>query len=107
MLMHAVRATGAVRRNVSYDVLIGPCPGCQSWQLDYTDDVLADYAEYWLVTPAELLEDLLREHAAECPHLRELLAGARPSRPRRSRSRRPRRQPPLDGWRPDGPSPGP
>jgi heme A synthase len=38
--------------------VLGPCPGCDAWQLEYGADV----------TPAEV-EAVLREHANECPPL--------------------------------------
>ena len=69
-----------------YSVVLGPCPGCDSWQLDYTDEVAQQYAR---LLPGEdgslagirvdtrpfhdLIETILQEHAAECPHLRDLV----------------------------------
>lgn len=68
-----------------YSVVLGPCPGCDSWQLDYTDDMAQEFAQ---LVPApdepfgmridtkpfhDVIEDALREHMAECPHLRDLV----------------------------------
>lgn len=67
----------------SADVVLGPCPGCDSWQVDYTDEVArefaklqpgpdlgleVDMAEWYLA-----IEGVLEEHAAECPHLQDLI----------------------------------
>lgn len=55
-----------------YDVVLGPCPGCESWQLDYTDAAAGTFhtgEAFYAV-----IEDLLGDHLEECPHLRQLLA---------------------------------
>lgn len=82
----AVSMMKAQRREGQHaDVVLGPCPGCDAWQLDYTDAVAHEYMR--LFTPPrpelgiqvdptewhELLESILAEHAAECPHLQDLL----------------------------------
>ena len=74
-------------------VVNGPCPGCQSWQFDYTAEVAASYAdiempslrvfgqeEEILMDPVidmqpfrNLVEDLLAEHLAECRHLQQVI----------------------------------
>ena len=67
------------------DVVLGPCPGCDSWQVDYTDEVAQTYVQV-VYDPDEplgrridvqpfydVIEDALREHAEECPHLRDLI----------------------------------
>ena len=41
--------------------ILGPCPGCDGWQVEYPADV----------TPAEL-EAVCREHAVECEGLLQL-----------------------------------
>lgn len=54
-------------------VTIGPCPGCESWQVDYDIDHLLDTLtlnEFY-----EMLEGALREHYDECAHLRKLHPG--------------------------------
>lgn len=68
-----------------YSVVLGPCPGCDEWQLDYTDDVAQEFVQM-VPAPGEpfglridmqpwhdVIEDALREHMAECPHLRDLV----------------------------------
>lgn len=81
------------------------CPGCELWQLDYTDAVAATYAEIRLerieefggevvettpfVDPSPwyaLVEDILQEHYDECVHLR-LLVDFQLSPPARWRER--------------------
>ena len=67
------------------DGVLGPCPGCDAWQLDYTDEVAQRFVR---LVPDEsqpfghridtkpfydVIEDALREHMAECPHLRDLV----------------------------------
>ena len=74
-------------------VVLGPCPGCESWQLDYTREVASGFYEavvddlyeigfegpvasvqHWDSSLfREVVEDLLQEHLAECPHLQLLL----------------------------------
>lgn len=73
----------APEANGQYDVVLGICPGCDLWQVDYTDVVAASYmrAHYGadgevVVDPqpwADVIEALLEEHVAECHGLRELL----------------------------------
>lgn len=66
-------------------VVLGPCPGCDSWQLDYTDEVAQQFVRL-VEAPGEplgmridiqpwhdVIEDALREHMTECPHLRDLV----------------------------------
>ncbi len=78
-------------------VTLGPCPGCELWQLDYTTSV----AQQWITLDMEthevyelasedpvqtmtypvpnlsawheVVEDALREHLDECLHLQRLL----------------------------------
>ena len=67
------------------DVVLGPCPGCDNWQLDYTDEVAQQFVR---LIPAEqepfgvqvdvkpfyaAVEQILVEHYFECPHLRDLV----------------------------------
>lgn len=77
--------------------ILGPCPGCDAWQLDYTQRVATSYAN-WTVERTEIyfpgdnhptrfeqmpqpdiapfyavIERALEEHMAECPHLRDLV----------------------------------
>lgn len=88
MRMPALRA-----EEEEYTVVLGPCPGCESWQLDYTYEAAAEFAvpvfedlhEFGSAEPVgsvaswdsrafhEVVEDLLQEHLAECPHLQLLL----------------------------------
>lgn len=85
---------GAFRvQEQQYEVVLGPCPGCQSWQIDYTSEAASSYAgwempevhefgreEAILLDPVvdmrpfhEVIEDALREHLEECPHLQQLV----------------------------------
>lgn len=61
------------RYNESYNVVLGPCPGCDLWQVDYTDAVQLSYGTY----PAfcDALEGVLAEHLDECPELQLILEG--------------------------------
>lgn len=53
-------------------VILGPCPGCEIWTLDYSLVVAAtDYASD--ENFAEHVEFILQEHLAECSGLRELV----------------------------------
>lgn len=75
-----------------YDVVLGPCPGCQLWQLDYTYEAARTYTEilvdevfeFGSEEPVafprvdssgfhEAVEDALAEHLEECPHLQRAL----------------------------------
>jgi hypothetical protein len=54
--------------------ILGPCPGCGSWQLDYTDAVAIEFFD----CPGgfhAVVEDALQEHFDACPQLREYLDG--------------------------------
>lgn len=64
------------------DVTLGPCPGCDNWQLDYTDAVARSFCEVTLVGTTvdvnmqgwhDAVEAVLREHLDECPELRALV----------------------------------
>lgn len=67
------------------DVVIGLCPGCELWQVDYTNAVQQQYMKMRTlrsippsvqVDPTEwhdLIEDILAEHLMECRHLQRLL----------------------------------
>lgn len=75
------------------DVTIGPCPGCDNWQLDYTYEAAQTYVEWRRDSMYELgseepvaehtypdlqpfhdvVEEILQEHYDECPHLRDLV----------------------------------
>lgn len=67
------------------DVVLGPCPGCDSWQVDYTDAAVEQFIQL-VFDPDEplqmrvdmqpwhdVIEDVLFEHMTECPHLRDLV----------------------------------
>lgn len=76
-----------------YNVVLGLCPGCESWQLDYTDEVARQFVElvceevheFGSSEPIPLgftvdtspfhavVEAILQEHLAECPHLQMVL----------------------------------
>jgi len=51
-------------------VVLGPCPGCESWQLDYSSDVAEALG---VVDLHDVVEHALQEHLAECVHLQLLL----------------------------------
>ena len=59
-------------------VILGPCPGCQLWQLEYDDQAALSYA---MITSTgidlsawhEAVESALQEHLDECLHLQRLL----------------------------------
>lgn len=81
------------RERPEYSVVIGPCPGCLSWQLDYTDAVAAEFSEirmetvyeigseepvaqYPTVDPAPwyaVLEETIKAHMDECPELQMIV----------------------------------
>lgn len=74
------------------DVVLGPCPGCQLWQLDYTyeaagsflklnererlalrqgqhlSDLIVDASAFY-----DAVEEILSQHLQECPHLQRAL----------------------------------
>jgi len=52
------------------DVVLGPCPGCESWQLDYSKDVVSALG---VASFYEAVEGILQDHLVECPHLQQLL----------------------------------
>jgi hypothetical protein len=52
------------------DVILGPCPGCLLWQLDYTFAVASEWTRaIWHL----VVERALEEHFADCAPLRELM----------------------------------
>lgn len=66
------------RRDDSRVTVLGPCPGCDDWQLDYADTVVDQYAKVTMTGSDlseffALIEAILQEHLAECPHLRDLV----------------------------------
>ena len=87
MKMRSMRARRDLVNN-HWDVILGPCPGCSLWQLDYTDDVVMANSTTSNVLEADgsvtvvadlsgfeaMLEGILEEHLAECSGLQELLA---------------------------------
>lgn len=54
-----------------YDVVLGPCPGCELWQVDYTQQAAFSYGLG--LTFRGVLERVIREHLQECVHLQGLL----------------------------------
>lgn len=55
-----------------WDVILGPCPGCELWQVDYADDVTMLYATD--VEWHEIVESVLTDHLVECVHLQRFVA---------------------------------
>lgn len=71
--------------------VLGPCPGCLSWQVEYTDEVVGQFATTEVLAVSafagdtedyvsldispfyEVIEDVLAEHLDECVHLRRLI----------------------------------
>lgn len=52
-------------------LVLGPCPGCQLWTVEYD---LGNVWSNWGPEEFEaVVENLLREHADECPGLREII----------------------------------
>jgi len=49
-------------------VVLGSCPGCLNWQLDYEPVVFASYEQ-----SVAVIESVLREHLDECLHLQRAL----------------------------------
>lgn len=70
-------------RQVSAYVTVHQCPGCRDWQVDY-DAEIVDQWPIWVVVGSgatldltafnAALDDILREHAAECPALATIIA---------------------------------
>jgi hypothetical protein len=55
-------------------VVLGPCPGCQAWQLDYdlSTPLMADYA-FDPQALQEAVESILVGHLVECVHLQRAI----------------------------------
>lgn len=54
-------------------VVLGPCPGCQSWQLDYDQILvigtwLGDHEAF-----TQAIETILVDHLVECVHLQRAI----------------------------------
>lgn len=49
-------------------VVLGPCPGCLNWQLDYAPTDFTSYEDC-----CDVIETALAEHLDECPHLQQAL----------------------------------
>lgn len=51
--------------------VLGPCPGCESWTLEYPRDVMMEWPTYdaWV----DAVEGILQEHMTECSGLREIM----------------------------------
>lgn len=67
-----------------FNVVLGPCPGCDDWQVDYSNEVAESYTvvlgraedgglRYTQQPFLNVLEFVLREHMHECPHLKDLV----------------------------------
>lgn len=78
--------------------VLGPCPGCELWQVDYTNAVAQEWITIRSVSEDvfemsseepidsfprleadtsawhQVIEDILMEHLRECAHLQRLLA---------------------------------
>lgn len=48
-------------------VILGPCPGCYSWTVEYRTDQPGLQELAWTI------EAMLQEHLAECPGLQEIV----------------------------------
>lgn len=95
--MHAIQRPVGDVEHEGLTTVLGPCPGCDNWQLEYTDRVRKSYAN-WTVERTDMyfpgedrpmkfagaanvdesafyaaVEEALQEHMAECPHLRDLV----------------------------------
>lgn len=67
MLMSAIEVDQGDERVV----ILGPCPGCHSWQLDYTRSLCFGFEHpEWLT----LIEGCLQDHHDECAGLRKILS---------------------------------
>lgn len=52
-------------------VLLGPCPGCFSWQLEYSH---GEMSQLYTVDEFEVVvEDILHAHMDECSGLKEIV----------------------------------
>lgn len=63
------------------DVVLGPCPGCELWQVDYSYKVAQEFIQmadgsFDTSLFHEAVEELLREHLDECLHLQILVDNA-------------------------------
>ena len=72
MRMDTLRAYGRMR-NPHYDVILGLCPGCYAWQVDYTDLVVWSYCQGDLTKWHLIIEEVLTEHMYDCEHLQMAL----------------------------------
>lgn len=62
------------------DVILGPCPGCGLWQVDYTHDVADSYMKRMVKHVVRdnqpwyaVVEMVLADHVRECAPLRDEL----------------------------------
>lgn len=55
-------------------VVLGPCPGCQAWQVDYnlTDEMMAEYA-FSAADFNQAVETILVDHLVQCEHLQRAI----------------------------------
>lgn len=70
--------------------VLGPCPGCVNWTLEYAEDVEQQWSAVNLWRPGDdpmipvvaladrsewhaVVEAILRDHLDECPGLREIM----------------------------------
>jgi hypothetical protein len=59
--------------NDGKSTVLGPCPGCTIWTLEYPHIIVT--TDWWHYSDfAEDVETILREHVAECAGLQEILA---------------------------------
>lgn len=65
-----MEVTYDVPEDVDADVVLGPCPGCLMWQLDYTQEVAQSLG---LRGFHEFVDEVLGQHVLDCPDLVELL----------------------------------
>lgn len=53
---------------VGQTVVLGPCPGCSCWQVEYNTSLFTSIVELH-----ETVEGTLQDHLDECPGLQEIV----------------------------------
>jgi hypothetical protein len=60
-----------ITKDRSAGTILGPCPGCEMWTIQYDPDVMGEWPTHDAF--AAVIEDLLGEHLDECRGLQEIV----------------------------------
>ena len=69
--MPRMQITKVVHDSGKSGVILGPCPGCEMWTVQYDRDVEMSFGS--AAAFAEVIEEILADHLDECRGLQEII----------------------------------